>query len=207
MRMRTSKLLLLFGAIAIVMLVSTTADARRRGSQGEETIADATAVGAKAYGFLHISITNLEQEYAPPFPYPTGLLTAVYGEVTTTLRLRAKGETVVFQTKIPRSLLGLGAAGSGSINDFELRDLILGSFSGDTGRVGGIVADVFYPGDGFEMTLKVLDEDLGCVAATETVPVVGCPVGPDPGPNPGDPPDLRPVVKVADVTIAFTTMP
>jgi hypothetical protein len=206
--MRTSKLLLLFWAIAIVMLVSTNADARRRGSQGEETIADATAVGAKAYGFLHISITNLEQELAPPFPNPTGPLTAVYGEVTTTLRLRAKGETVVFQTKtLPHTFLGLGAAGSGSINDFELRDLILGSFSGDTGRVGGIVADVFYPGDGFEMTLKVLDEDLGCVAATETVPVVGCPVGPDPGPGPPNQPDLRPIVKVADVTIAFTAAP
>jgi len=185
---RGTKNLLLCGAIAIAMLVGANADARRRASQGDETIADATADGPKGTGFLHVSITNLEQEMDP--------VPAVFGEIRATLRLRVRGDLAVFQTKIPRSPLGIGF-GADSVNGFTIRDLILDAFSSGDGRAGGIVADLFFPGDGFAATLKVLDEDLECGRATDTIPVVGCPLGPDPG-------SAMEILNVADVTIAFT---
>ena len=196
---RETKNLLLWSVIAIVTLAGTNADAKKRAPQAEDGIlADATAEGPKGYGFLHTSITNLSVGLHPNEKDP-----AIFGDVTATLRLRVKGDVAVFQTKIlssPDVPLGIGFS-SDSVDNIILRELILVAFQSVDLRLGGIVADVFFPGEGFSATLKVLDEDAECDAATAELLVVGCPLGPDAGDKAGD---LTPIIKVADVTIAFT---
>ena len=149
---REMKKLLLFGAIAIVMLVGTSAEAGRRSPQSEEELADATADGPKGMGFLDVSITNLGSVEGD-----------VLGEISATLRLRVKNELAVFLTKIPRTKIGKGFGVNylDEIDVITIRTLIMGALSDDT-RDGGIVADFFFPGDGFAVTLKVLDETVEC---------------------------------------------
>jgi hypothetical protein len=146
------KKLLLFGAIAIVMLVGASAEAGRRARQSDEELADATADGSKGMGFLDISITNLGSVDG-----------FVLGEISATLRLRVKNELAVFLTKIPRTVIGQGFGVNylDEINVITLRNLIMGALSDDT-RDGGIVADFYFPGDDFAVTLKVLDETIEC---------------------------------------------
>lgn len=151
---REMKKLLLFGAIAIVMLVGTSAEAGRRSPQSEEELTDATADGPKGMGFLDVSITNLGVD-------ETG--TVVLGEISATLRLRVKNKLAVFLTKIPRTEIGrgFGVTYLDEIDVITIRTLIMGALSDDM-RDGGIVADFFFPGDGFAVTLKVLDETVEC---------------------------------------------
>jgi hypothetical protein len=193
------KKLLLFGAIAIVMLVGASAEAGRRARQSDEELADATADGPKGMGSLDISITNLGSDGG-----------FVLGEISATLRLRVKNELAVFLTKIPRTVIGDGFGENylDEINVITIRNLIMDAFSDDM-RAGGIVADFFFPGDGFAVTLKVLDETIECEidAILPIEPTVEhCPPQHDHEPVPGEPLFVpAEVIYVQDVTLAFST--